>query len=755
MATIDSDIRKIQLKIGINPIRATLGDANGRIYDGDKYFIRWPASAGGSGFSYPSSVRLRPGISMRERPGIGVKIGIGDDDEYEIIGADYRSIVNSGDHPIRENPLSPYGNPQQAGVNQSDILTLKSHQKQIADLNVYVKAFVYRLNGTFYIWAGGTISLSSVVPGTVNYHSIALIVLKNDQTLGVYTSTAKDQGNPLTVTVDVQEAWTSAYAANKGNIPVWAYRMYYGQIAVAENDKYIDLREFINVVNLSPAITDFTNAQHSHQNTPSGSQLNASSVFNAGTTPLARGGTNADLSATGPGALVQATLGANVSLLAPGTARNVMISTGSAWESRALVVADIPSGIDHGGLDGLVDDDHTQYALLAGRSGGQTIKGGTASGDSLILSSTNHATKGDLTVAGFAVFKETPNQLVLTAGSKIMPASNTTTALNIANAAGTSFFIFDSTNLRARVQSGSDYIEFDPAGTTYQLTVFNSGVFDAKLGVSNSGWLTNTNVLVSGYAQASITSSGGTAITGVFKNSAASAANNAVAIVLLPYSSAGQSDGAQIRAFEANSTTGATDLIFMTDPASTGAVERLRISSIGVITQTVLDSATTSVTDILSLKHNSSGTPGAGYGSGLLLPGKSSTTDDRSMARIRTIWTTATDASRKARLIFSAYDTAERDVISIEASGSAGMLAFFGGTPVVKATALTAALTTLTFTAPGAPDYAIAAPIDSAVGSAFGFSTADEFNTHLSVIANLQVRVNEVESKLQAYSLIA
>lgn len=49
---------------------------------------------------------------------------------------------------------------------------------------------------------------------------------------------------------------------------------------------------------------------------------------------------------------------------------------------------------DHGALTGLADDDHAQYALLAGRSGGQTLMGGTAASDPLILQSTNHATRG-------------------------------------------------------------------------------------------------------------------------------------------------------------------------------------------------------------------------------------------------------------------------------------------------------------------------------------------------------------------------
>lgn len=81
-------------------------------------------------------------------------------------------------------------------------------------------------------------------------------------------------------------------------------------------------------------------------------------------------------------------------------------------------------------------------------------------------------------------------------------------------------------------------------------------------------------------------------------------------------------------------------------------------------------------------------------------------------------------------------------------------IGFFGVTPTTRQTELTDELTTITHTAPGTPDYAIAAPVDSAGGSAFGFSTADEFNTAMSVIANLQTRVNELETKLTAYGLL-
>jgi len=45
----------------------------------------------------------------------------------------------------------------------------------------------------------------------------------------------------------------------------------------------------------------------------------------------------------------------------------------------------LPSGVHHGALSGLADDDHAQYALLAGRPGGQTLYGSTVSGESLLL----------------------------------------------------------------------------------------------------------------------------------------------------------------------------------------------------------------------------------------------------------------------------------------------------------------------------------------------------------------------------------
>lgn len=57
-----------------------------------------------------------------------------------------------------------------------------------------------------------------------------------------------------------------------------------------------------------------------------------------------------------------------------------------SWNGTKWVAVNYDTTIPHSGLTGLTSgDDHTQYALLAGRSGGQHLYGGTASGNSLHL----------------------------------------------------------------------------------------------------------------------------------------------------------------------------------------------------------------------------------------------------------------------------------------------------------------------------------------------------------------------------------
>ncbi len=78
--------------------------------------------------------------------------------------------------------------------------------------------------------------------------------------------------------------------------------------------------------------------------------------------------------------------------------RSVGAQVGDAlfWNGTQWLASAPDTEISHSSLSGLTTGDagHTQFALLAGRAGGQSLIGGTASGESLDLDSTAHATKG-------------------------------------------------------------------------------------------------------------------------------------------------------------------------------------------------------------------------------------------------------------------------------------------------------------------------------------------------------------------------
>jgi hypothetical protein len=80
------------------------------------------------------------------------------------------------------------------------------------------------------------------------------------------------------------------------------------------------------------------------------------------------------------------------------TDRSVGAQVGDAlfWNGTQWLASAPDTEIDHSSLNGLTTGDagHTQFALLAGRAGGQALIGGTAAGESLDLESTSNASKG-------------------------------------------------------------------------------------------------------------------------------------------------------------------------------------------------------------------------------------------------------------------------------------------------------------------------------------------------------------------------
>jgi hypothetical protein len=93
---------------------------------------------------------------------------------------------------------------------------------------------------------------------------------------------------------------------------------------------------------------------------------------------------------------------------------------------------------------------------------------------------------------------------------------------------------------------------------------------------------------------------------------------------------------------------------------------------------------TNAAVQALRLAVNSTGTPAAGFGTGIAFQADDATVEDKYQARILTSWVDATDATRKAVLKIYIFDTAQREVLALSGLGAEAGVGFFGVSPVAR-----------------------------------------------------------------------
>lgn len=136
----------------------------------------------------------------------------------------------------------------------------------------------------------------------------------------------------------------------------------------------------------------------------------------------------------------------------------------------------------------------------------------------------------------------------------------------------------------------------------------------------------------------------------------------------------------------------------------TAGVARVRIGATGLVSiantsispATQLDLSNTSaltnqVLTLITTRHNTSGTPVAGYGSAIVNTLQSSTTPSRSASFIETVWNDPTDAAAIPDALFGAYHNAagtltRRVGFTVRGGASATQWAIAGGTVGATAT---------------------------------------------------------------------
>lgn len=144
-------------------------------------------------------------------------------------------------------------------------------------------------------------------------------------------------------------------------------------------------------------------------------------------------------------------------------------------------------------------DNHTQYALLAGRSSGQTLIGGAAAGENLILQSTAHNTRGYVgTQDDFLIFSDTYNY-----GAFSIDEDGTLTISTIADSFGVGHILLSPTGF-VGINNLSPSCALDITGSlkvsnSLSLSAFGSAglVHNSSVGLLSSSLLVDADVSAS------------------------------------------------------------------------------------------------------------------------------------------------------------------------------------------------------------------------------------------------------------------
>lgn len=362
-------------------------------------------------------------------------------------------------------------------------------------------------------------------------------------------------------------------------------------------------------------------------------------------------------------------------------------------EQETAVTVALGGVTDHGALSGLADDDHAQYLTTARHAaigdnphgvtavdvGALPLSGGTMTG-ALILdadpsAALEAATKqyvdnnagGASDVDDLTTDTGNAGEMVRVAAAGGLEYRSTAQVLSDIGAAAAAD-LADYLPLAGGTLTGVLFIPSN--STTPQIRA--AGASGAGIAMDSSG---NVTLFGGSSGQRNISLSGnGLNLSGIPR---LLVPPGTVSVPGLGWSNDG--DTGFFRTFDGGGATGMTS----------DATEIARVTQAGFkvfkgLLPTIADAVTNAITNIATLGHNSTGTPAAGFGAGLLYQLESSTTENRDAARIAAVWETATDASRKADLVLSAYDTAEREFLRGRGNGSAAAIGFLGATPAVR-----------------------------------------------------------------------
>lgn len=315
--------------------------------------------------------------------------------------------------------------------------------------------------------------------------------------------------------------------------------------------------------------------------------------------------------------------------------------------------------LDHGAaLNGLSDDDHTQYLLATGSRAGATSQAQAFTNG--VRANTIDTASGDVTI--------TPASGILALyGTDINMISDSNTRQSLYTYSDSGFAQFQLYRAKgsqaspSAVSSGISLGALTFRGYHSGNAFHNTGSVDIRA-VSTEAF---TSTARGGELRIYTTATGTTTLAqiAVFSNAGALGVGVTSPVALLDLA--------------ASTTTRASARIAAGSRPTTPNTGDLWDD--GALVNYHKNATTAAVDNLLKLEHSSSGTPAAGFGIGVLAQLQSSTTETQSAGRLTWHWADATHASRAAVGRLTAYYTStERAVIVWTATSSSATVAISG-----------------------------------------------------------------------------
>lgn len=379
--------------------------------------------------------------------------------------------------------------------------------------------------------------------------------------------------------------------------------------------------------------------------------VHAATDITSASLALARGGTGADLSGTGPGFLKQASLGAAVTVAA-------LSSSDIPWGTPGAIGATTPS-------TGLFTTIGVGTGTTAPVTEAQVVSTSTSSPRGVMSAQYNTGTDG----ARFHMRKArgtlaSPTAVVTgdTLGKLVASGYDGTNYLEM----GAITIEAEGTIASARVPTRiafSTATDAAPSVLTERMRITSGGQFGFGTASPNASATAHFHRTYAGSNSLFITNDSTNSAALVDMRIGLSPANfttdyASFALLGANYGTAGILTAKTVL-LEANASSNLVISNFYSSGAiqfcTNGRIERMRIDSTGLVVCATKDTATNSITNLLTLGHATSGTPAAGFGNGILFQGYTNGggTTQKDMAQIAAVWTTATDASRASALTFS------------------------------------------------------------------------------------------------------